>query len=93
MALWWRGLSEPRVLGEKLLILLSTRLLFSSSLSSNASITKNLRNYAFKNIMVYKKMIFREYKPEEEARDVKNSTPFASSWEKEVILYNNVLSI
>jgi hypothetical protein len=46
-----------------------------------------------KTLLLYGKIIFREYKPEEEARDVKNSTPFASSWEKEVILYNNVLSI
>jgi hypothetical protein len=36
---------------------------------------------------------YREYKPEEEARDVKNSTPFASSWEKEVILNINKIYI
>jgi len=46
-----------------------------------------------KTLWFYRKMIFREYKPEEEARDVKNSTPFASSWEKEVILYNSVSGI
>jgi len=45
----------------------------------------NSYKFALKRLLLQKEII--EYKPEREARDVKNSTSFASPWEKEVIIY------